>query len=48
MVQSQDSRPRVLVIDNEYPIRDLITQILADEDIDVATCESGEEALQYY
>lgn len=38
-------KARILVVDDEAPIRELESQVLADLGYDVITAESGEEAL---
>jgi CheY-like chemotaxis protein len=42
------SRMWILVVDDQEPVRDLITDILVAEGHDVRTAENGVEALAYW
>lgn len=37
---------KILVVDDEAPVRDLFTDLLKQEDCQTVTCASGEEALE--
>jgi PAS domain S-box-containing protein len=44
----QKGSGRVLIIDDEEPVRDIFTEMLIDLGYTTATCENGEEAVEYY
>src|SRR6478752_7382963 len=41
-----DVRKRLLIVDDEVPILKLVTRILATDNYEISTAESGEEAAQ--
>ena len=46
MAQNSDAKGRILVIDDEWSIRDVLTNILAGEGYKVDTAEDGDEGIQ--